>query len=80
MKIRRKLIDCAQNWYTEVFEVADQDFDIRLPKFKMADAIWRLKIGKQLRNLNTGAFEITDHNHAIKLSKFQMEAKSSREA
>ena len=40
---------CSKLIY-EVFEVAGQDFDIRLPKFKVADAIWRLKIWKQLRN------------------------------
>ena len=44
IKNLKKAYDCAQNWYTGVFEVADQDFDIRLPKFKVADAIWRLKM------------------------------------
>ena len=31
------------------FEVADYNLAIRLPKFKMADPIWRLKIRKKLR-------------------------------
>ena len=34
----KESLDCAQNWYTGVFKVADHDFAIRLriPKFEMA--------------------------------------------
>ena len=45
-RVRKKSLNCVQNWYTEVFEVADQDFAIELSKLSMKDAIWRLKIRK----------------------------------
>ena len=43
-----KSLNCAQNRYTRVFDVADRDFDIRVLTFKMADSIWRFKSQKSL--------------------------------
>ena len=49
MKKLEQSSNYAQNWYTRVFEVADDNFAIRLSKFKMADTIRLLKIRRKLR-------------------------------
>ena len=43
-----KKVCFAQNWNAGVFEVTDQDFPIRLSKFKMAAKVWWFKIRKNL--------------------------------
>ena len=47
--MKEKSINCVQNWYTEVFEVPDHDFDIRSSTFKLADPILRSKNQKVLK-------------------------------
>ena len=37
--------DSHENWYQKVFKVADFEFDVKNPKVKMADLIWRQNDG-----------------------------------
>ena len=76
-------LTCVQYLYTEVFEVADHDLDIRLLTFKAADAIRHLKILRSssfFRNWSTGIFRTANHDLTISLPKFKMAVKSSGEA
>ena len=72
----KKNFDPSENLYTLVFEVAEYEFKIRIPKFKMAEPKWPMTFEKKKcyssENLYTSVFEVAEYKFEIELPKFNM--------
>ena len=43
----KKISDLVQTWYSRVFEVAEYESEVKVPKNKMVDPIWRTRMPKK---------------------------------
>ena len=75
----QNLIDFDKTWYQRVIDVGDQESEVRLEKFKMADSIWRTKFLKinwiRLKIVTRGFLGslITNMTLVCKNSKWQIQ-------
>lgn len=45
-QMRKEQDEWNINWYNQVVDLADYEFDMKMETFKIADPIWRAKIDK----------------------------------